>query len=109
MLAHEGDGDTETAFRSAADSLGLEGLALKPAGQCSVAAFGRAVSELADCYPLLKPRVLKAMDLAATQDGRISPREREIVTAVAAVMDCPLPPAWAQDLPRAADSRAAAL
>ena len=59
-----------------------------------MAAFGRAVRELADCYPLLKPRILKALCVAASRDGEISAAEREVVSAVAAVMDCPLPPAW---------------
>jgi len=49
------------------------------------------VHELADCYPLLKPRLLKAMSLAASSDGQLSPVEREIIASMAAVMDCPVP------------------
>jgi hypothetical protein len=49
------------------------------------------VHELADCYPLLKPRLLKAMALAASSDGQLSPVEQEIIASMAAVMDCPLP------------------
>jgi hypothetical protein len=76
-------------------ALQLEGLTLLPRAECSVAAFSKAVHTLADCYPLLKPRILKAMALAAGDDGEVSATEREIVIAVAAVMDCPLPDAFA--------------
>ena len=66
-------------------------MTLLPREQCNVTAFSRAVHELADCYPLLKPRLLKAMSLAASSDGQLSPVEREIIASMAAVMDCPVP------------------
>ncbi|RLQ22289.1 peptidase M48 [Seongchinamella sediminis] len=91
VLAHEGGGDSETVFALGAGELGLDSLTLLPPEQCSVAAFSKAVHELADCYPLLKPRVLKALALAAGEDGQLTPEEREIIAAMAAVMDCPSP------------------
>ncbi|RLA45461.1 MAG: peptidase M48 [Gammaproteobacteria bacterium] len=91
VLAHEGSGETESAFRLGADELGFTRMAILPQEQGSVAAFGKAVHELADCYPLLKPRLLKAMTLAASADGGLSPVEREIIASMAAVMDCPVP------------------
>ena len=66
VLAHEGSGETEAVFRLGADTLGFDTMALLPREQCSVAAFSKGVHELADCYPLLKPRLLKAMALAAS-------------------------------------------
>lgn len=91
VLAHEGSGESEAVFRLGADELGFTSMALLPRHQCSVAAFSRAVHELADCYPLLKPRLLKAMVLAAGSDGGLSPAEREIIASMAAVLDCPTP------------------
>ena len=91
VLAHEGSGEAATAFRLGADELGFDSMAILPRDQCSVAAFSKAVNELADCYPLLKPRLLKAMALAAGADGQLNPAEREIIASVAAVMDCPVP------------------
>ncbi len=91
VLAHEGGGHTETVYQLGMEELALSGLPLLPREQCSVAAFSKAVHELADCYPLLKPRVLKAMALAAGEDGRLTPEEKEIIAAMAAVMDCPSP------------------
>lgn len=91
VLAHEGGGHAETVYQLGMQELGLSGVALLPREQCSVAAFSKAVHELADCYPLLKPRVLKAMSLAAGEDDHLTPEEKEIIAAMAAVMDCPSP------------------
>lgn len=97
VLAHQGDGSSEAAFAVATDSLDLPQLTLLPLEQCSVAEFSRGVHQLADCYPLLKPRILKALALAAADDGEVSVVERELVIAVAAVMDCPVPDDFALD------------
>jgi Zn-dependent protease with chaperone function len=95
VLAHEGGGDSASVFRLGVNALELTGSAgdmqLLPREKCSVSAFSKAVHELADCYPLLKPRVLKAMAMAAGEDGQLSPEEKEIIAAMAAVMDCPSP------------------
>ena len=95
VLAHEGGGDSARVFRLGVNELELTGSAgdmqLLPREKCSVSAFSKAVHELADCYPLLKPRVLKAMAMAAGEDGQLSPEEKEIIAAMAAVMDCPSP------------------
>ncbi|MCB1676853.1 MAG: M48 family metalloprotease [Halioglobus sp.] len=91
VLAHQGSGAPPAVFRLAADELGLKSIRILPAPQCSVTAFSRGVHQLADCYPLLKPRLLKAMALAAGADGVLSAPEREIIASIAAVMDCPVP------------------
>ena len=93
LLSHEGSGTPEQAFREGADELGFHDLVLLPIDQCSVTAFSTAVPELANCYPLLKPRLLKAMSLAASSDGILSAVEWEIIASTAAVMDCPVPSA----------------
>ncbi len=91
VLAHEGGGEAEAAFAAGRNELELPGIELRPREQCSVAGFSEAVHELANLYPLLKPRLLKGMVEAASEDGRLSPAEREIVASIAAVMDCPAP------------------
>lgn len=92
VLARESGGDPGAAFALAARELDMPKLQVPRAEQCGVAAFSKAVHELADCYPLLKPQVLKAMTLVAGADGELGAAEREIIHAVAAVMDCPLAP-----------------
>ncbi|MEP0203739.1 MAG: M48 family metallopeptidase [Halioglobus sp.] len=91
VLAHEGVGDANRAFALGASELGMKKLVLMPREQCSVALFSKSVHDLADCYPLLKPRLLKAMALAAAEDGIVCEVEREIIASIAAVMDCPVP------------------
>ncbi len=91
LLAHESSGDSAHVLRLGADSLGLPDLSLLPRERCSVTAFSRAVHTLGDCYPLLKPRLLKAMNLTAAGDGNLNAVEWEIITSTAAVMDCPVP------------------
>ncbi|MFT6367575.1 MAG: Zn-dependent protease with chaperone function [Halioglobus sp.] len=98
ILAHEGGDEAEAVFRVASDELGFQALVIMPRDQCSIASFSKAVYQLADCYPLLKPRVLKAMTLAASYDGYLSAPEREIIASMAAVMDCPVPSADSQAL-----------
>ena len=91
LLAHEGSGESGDMFRLGANTLDLTGLTLLPVQQCGIIDFSRAVHTLADCYPLLKPRLLKAMTLAAGSDKLLSAVEWEIIASIAAVMDCPLP------------------
>ena len=91
VLAYQGSGDAEAAFKRGVDELDMPKLVLLPMEQCSVAAFSRAAHELGACYPLLKPRILKAMALAASEDGTVCEKERELVRALAAVMGCPIP------------------
>ena len=91
VLAHEGSGSAVQAFQRGTDALDMGRLTLLPLDQCSVAGFSKAAQDLGDCYPLLKPRILKAMALAASANGDVCDKERELVRALAAVMDCPIP------------------
>lgn len=91
VLAYQDNHDPDHAFALGAQALELDGLSLLPKEQVSVAAFSQAVDELANCYPLLKPRILKAMAQAASADEALSPEEKEIIASMAAVMDCPSP------------------
>ena len=88
---HPEEGDRLAAFARGMDGVGLAGQSLRPLEECKVADFSQAVSKMADAYPLLKPRLLKGMAACASHDGVLSPREVEILVAVAAVMDCPVP------------------
>ncbi len=88
---HQDEEDRIAAFTRGVESVGLYNLTLRPLEECGVAEFSRAVNKLANCYPLLKPRLLKGMAKCAAHDGELLPREVEILVAVAAVMDCPVP------------------
>jgi Zn-dependent protease with chaperone function len=88
---HVDEVERERAFHRGVESVGLYNLTLRPLEECSVTEFSKSVHKLADCYPLLKPRLLKGMAACAAHDGELTVQEREILVAVAAVMDCPLP------------------
>ena len=89
-LAHLGQGNTEQAFNRGCEIAGLN-LTLPPLEHADIRAFSRAIERLANCYPLLKVTVLKAMAEVARTDGVICTRELTLIKAIAAVIDCPLP------------------
>ena len=89
-LAHLTEENTERAFERGQNLLDLP-LTLPDTPSLTVAQFGKAVDTLAECYPLLKVQVLKAMAAVAADDGEISDLEITLVKAMAVVMDCPVP------------------
>ncbi len=91
LQGHIGRDAAEQAFMVGAETAGLHGLVLLPEHSISLDDFSRAVNKLANCYPLLKPLVLKGLVACARQDGKIAAEEREIIISIAAVLDCPMP------------------
>jgi hypothetical protein len=89
-LAQLSENHTERAFSRGATLLELP-LTLPDAESLTISRFGEAIDTLADCYPLLKVTVLRAMAAVAADDGKISDIEMTLVRAMAAVMDCPVP------------------
>lgn len=55
------------------------------------AGFSQSVNRIARAFPLLKPRVLKALVSAVTIDGDVSPLERQTLVAISMAIDAPLP------------------
>jgi Zn-dependent protease with chaperone function len=88
---HDEQADIERAFSRGANTAGLYTLSLLEQQDCEVDDFIKAVNQLANCYPLLKPRLLKGMTDCITHDGVVLPEEKELLKAIAAVMDCPMP------------------
>lgn len=82
--------DVRLAFLRAAYILGVQRAKLKEFDECDGAYFSRALYQLRLAYPLLKPRILKAILAAIHFDGVVTDSERHVVKAIAAVMDCPL-------------------
>ncbi len=88
---HDNEEDAQKAFNRGVGSAGLYNLSLLPEAECDLDAFKKAVGELACCYPVLKPRLLKGFENCVRQDGRITVIEREMLSSIAAVMDSPIP------------------
>ena len=81
----------EEAFLAGAEALSLEG-ELLDAASISFGQLNGALDNLAKLKPLLKPRLLKACVATIQNDQAIKPLECELLRAVAAIIDCPVPP-----------------
>lgn len=81
----------EETFAAGADALKLS-LQLIPVSKIDFDTLNNALDELADLKPLQKPALLKACVSSITADGKIQAIETELLRAVAATIDCPVPP-----------------
>ncbi len=96
-LARAGHADVDEAAAAFAAGMaelpktgnGTEGL-LPPTA--SLAELDAAVERLRHLKPLQKPRLLKAMVQCIRNDGDVTGEEAELLRAIGAVLDCPVPP-----------------
>jgi Zn-dependent protease with chaperone function len=79
------------AFTAGQKKLGLK-VELIPKGTIGFESLNDALFELVKLKPLKKPALLKACAAVITADGKIAPIEVELLRAVAATIDCPMPP-----------------
>ncbi|MEX0963127.1 MAG: M48 family metallopeptidase [Pseudohongiellaceae bacterium] len=81
----------EEAFAAGADALKLP-LKFIEVANIDFTILNTALDELVDLKPLQKPALLKACVSCISADGQIQAIETELLRAVAATIDCPLPP-----------------
>jgi Zn-dependent protease with chaperone function len=94
LVAHAARGESAEAFAQGAKWLELAPDALVPVAEISIGGVGTALERLRVLAPLVKPRVLRAcVDAAA--DGGFTLAQAEMLRAVAATLDCPVPPVLA--------------
>jgi Zn-dependent protease with chaperone function len=92
LIAHASRGDTDAAHAKGRAVLGIELPSALPVAELTATRLGEALERLRHLQPFQKPRVLKACVEAAAADGTFRLAEAELVRAVAATLDCPLPP-----------------
>jgi Zn-dependent protease with chaperone function len=92
LIAHASQGDTEAAHAKGRAILGLAPPGPLALAELDAARIVEALERLRHLQPFEKPRVLKACVEAAAADGQFRLAEMELVRAVAATLDCPLPP-----------------
>lgn len=95
FLTHAGHDDElarQRAFASGWVILGREPVELLPREQVTLVAVGVALERLAALRPLQKPLLLKALVAVAATDGVVRAVEAELIRAIAAVLDAPMPP-----------------
>jgi hypothetical protein len=73
--------------------------ALLPAAGCGPSELDAAMSELAAAIPKVKQAVVDSLAACIAYDGRVTVNEGELLRAVAAVLECPVPPVVAQAIP----------
>ncbi len=81
----------EQAFEKGALDLGLD-INIREAGSLGFEDFNNALDELASIKPLQKPALLKACLVCISADKKFAAIEIELLRAVAATLDCPMPP-----------------
>jgi len=91
LVAHATRGDSARAFAQGIKEAGLA-LTLIEARSLSIAAVTQALGRLNQLAPLQKPRLVKACAQAALHEGRLSLTEAELLRAICATLDSPLPP-----------------
>jgi Zn-dependent protease with chaperone function len=92
LIAHASQGDTAAAHAKGRAILGVDLPAPLAVAELSVPRLAEALERLRHLQPFQKPRVLKACVETAAADGQFRLAEMELVRAVAATLDCPLPP-----------------
>lgn len=100
LIAQAGGGGA-SAYEKAAAGLGLEASEPPPVAALTYARLREALERLRLLAPLAKPRLLKACVDCAAADGCFRIAEVELLRAVAATLDCPLPPVVASLAPEA--------
>lgn len=93
VLAHASPGDTGAAFAAGAAQLKLlEGRLTAPAPSIDLAALDLALDKLATASAPIKQRLLVAATAVVTANGEVHVEEYELLRAIAATLDIPLPP-----------------
>lgn len=93
LLAHAGG--SEALFARVAP-----GLALKPRDALHLASVSEALERLSQLAPLEKEPLIAACAELVSADGNVKLLEHELLRAIGAVLDCPMPPSIAALDPR---------
>jgi Zn-dependent protease with chaperone function len=94
MLAYAGKPsvDVELVFASAREQPGLEQLVLLPKTAIGLDELNKSLDRLAQLKPLQKPGLLKACAAIIGADRQVTTTEIELLRAISATLDCPMPP-----------------
>lgn len=94
-LAYTDASDDEAArnaFNRGVAALGWRDVAMPSRSALALDAVRAGLIELAHVTPALRRQVLRACAAVVLADQKLTPRELELLRAVAVVLDCPIPP-----------------
>jgi len=92
LIAHASKGDTQASHAKGRAVLGIALPAPLPVSELTAERLQGSLERLRHLQPFQKPRVLKACVETAAADGPFRLAEMELVRAIAATLDCPIPP-----------------
>jgi hypothetical protein len=86
-------GAAAEAFAAGAASVPrLQGIALRPQADASIASLNAAFATLRSATPSIRRAFLEACAHAVAHDAQVQVQETELLRAVAEAIDCPMPP-----------------
>ncbi|HTQ73429.1 MAG TPA: M48 family metallopeptidase [Burkholderiales bacterium] len=91
LLAHAGKGGM-VAFNKGMEALGIKGGVLSAPAELRMDVVSGALNELKQLAPLRKPAFIKACVAVVMADAKLTLAEGELLRAVCAALDSPLPP-----------------
>jgi Zn-dependent protease with chaperone function len=87
-----GDDVARVTFDAAYSALGMSGVRLVPRDQIDLQSLDAALDRLGHLKPQAKRTFIKACAMAILSDAQVSPKELELLRAISALLDCPMPP-----------------
>lgn len=92
-IGHEENDKASQAFTRALAELDIDRpLTFRAEFDKRTEVLEKATDQLKNLKPLQKPRLLKAMATCISSDGLVKVEEAELLRAVGALLDCPIPP-----------------
>ena len=91
-VEHTDDKAARAAFAYGAAETGIELLNMFARKDIKLESLNRALDQLAQLKPLVKPRLLKACVAVILQDGQTTTKGIELVRTISTCLDCPMPP-----------------
>jgi Zn-dependent protease with chaperone function len=95
-VEHNDAAQASAAFASGTAEAKLQNLELLAAKALKLESLDRALDNLMQLRPLVKPRLLKGCVALIMKDGRATTRGIELVRTISTCLDCPMPPMRAQ-------------
>ena len=94
-VTYAGEPNNEKAyqkiFNQGFEILDLGSTVIVPREELALSELNKAMFHFSHLFPLVKPRLLKACALSIQADGDVGSEQYELLRAIAALLDCPMP------------------
>ena len=91
-VEHKNDSRAAQAFEHGKKEIGATALKMLARQDFSLDVLNRALDNLMQLKPLMKPRILKACVAIILEDGKTTIKGIELVRTISICLDCPMPP-----------------